>query len=390
MRFSLILRDTVSQVQKLIKNELNVLKVDKYVVSVKAGSGGAGLSRYDGVGGDGGNVYFIAKPSLAFPDIKQRLQNKMKIIAANGEAATTVKLIGQHAKHHLFDVPVGIEVVDKNSNTLIARCSKPFHRYLIARGGEGGHAKMGYKGEKGESIDVELHLKLRPNVGLLGFPNAGKSTLLKALVPAKSVKIADYAFTTVNPQIAFWRNGDEEELQDPSFTLSVADLPGIIEGASMNRGKGYKFLKHLIYADVIAMVVDCQGFQLKNELDCPFRNPVESISLLNREIELYDRKLTKKPFICVLNKTDALNEKQKQEISKLASSLLTNEWINNVEEGLRPKDLIRFEHVVQLSAKSGEIEDFKKAMSLMRYRLHALSDVKEDYNEKRTAMRKYV
>lgn len=144
------------------------------------------------------------------------------------------------------------------------------------------------RGSKGDTFDVEIHLKLRPNIGLLGFPNAGKSTLLKALVPEKSVKIADYAFTTVNPQVAFFKNKEEFSVEgdfplffktiklnfkalDPSFTLSIADLPGIIEGASMNRGKGYKFLKHLEYADIVVMVVDCQGFQLKNELDCPFR-----------------------------------------------------------------------------------------------------------------------
>ena len=228
-----------------------------------------------------------------------------QIRADNGEAATKFSLIGQHAKHQYFDVPIGIEVVNRENNSLISRCSKPFRRYLIARGGQGGYAKLNYKcvlfiycsinflfrGTKGDIFDVELHLKLRPNIGLLGFPNAGKSTLLKASVPEKSVKIADYAFTTVNPQVAFYKNetnNDSFNLEgqfnffnhapliyilssDPPYTLSVADLPGIIEGASKNRGRGYQFLKHLEYADIIVMVIDSQGFQLKNELDCPFR-----------------------------------------------------------------------------------------------------------------------
>lgn len=391
MRLSLILRETISHVQKLIKDDLNILKVDKYVVNLKAGCGGSGLPRYDGVGGNGGNIFFVAKPSLAFSDIKKRLRNKMKIRAENGEPATKTALIGQHAKHQLFDVPIGIEVVNRQNNTLIARCSKPFHRYIVARGGEGGYAKLGYKGTKGETLDVELHLKLRPNIGLLGFPNAGKSTLLKALVPEKSVKIADYAFTTVNPQVAFWKNEfNDREFGEPSFTLSVADLPGIIEGASMNRGKGYKFLKHLEYADVIVMVVDCQGFQLKNELDCPFRTPLESIALLNREVELYNEKLVKKPVVCVLNKIDTLESEQLTNVSKLSSALASGKWIDDVPDNMRPKIKMRFEHVVQLSAKSGKIEEFKKSLALMRNHLHALQDVKEDPEILRKKVRRFI
>uniref|UniRef100_A0A1I7U343 OBG-type G domain-containing protein n=1 Tax=Caenorhabditis tropicalis TaxID=1561998 RepID=A0A1I7U343_9PELO len=391
MRLTHILRETVSQVQKLIKDDLKILKVDKYVLNVRAGSGGLG---YDGVGGDGGSVFFIAKPTLAFPDIKKRLKNRLKICADHGEASTKTSLIGQHAKSQYFDVPVGIEVVNKNNNTLIARCSKPFHRYLIARGGEGGCAKTGYKGVKGEHFDIEVHLKLRPNLGLLGFPNAGKSTLLQALVPQKSIKIADYAFTTIHPQIAFWKNktdemGDEKS-DEPSFTLSIADLPGIIEGASMNRGRGYTFLKHLEHADVIAMVVDCQGFQLKNELDCPFRSPLESIALLNREVELYDQKLARKPVICVLNKIDKLNDEEKKKIDKLSVSLLSDEWVSSVPKNMRPTTIMSFENVVQLSAKSGKIERFEEILTSMRSRLHAIRDVREHCREERTAVKRNI
>ncbi|KAF1761723.1 hypothetical protein GCK72_009979 [Caenorhabditis remanei] len=393
MRLSGVLRETISQVQKLIKDDLNILKVDKYIVNVKAGMGGAGLARHDGVGGNGGDVYFVAKPNLAFSDIKKRLKSKMKIRADNGEAATKISLIGQHAKHQYFDVPIGIEVVNRENNSLISRCSKPFRRYLIARGGQGGYAKLNYKGTKGDIFDVELHLKLRPNIGLLGFPNAGKSTLLKALVPEKSVKIADYAFTTVNPQVAFYKNetnSDGFNLEDPPYTLSVADLPGIIEGASKNRGRGYQFLKHLEYADIIVMVIDSQGFQLKNELDCPFRNALESVSLLNKEVELYDQKLARKPIVCVLNKVDALNEEKKKQINALALSLQSQKWIDNVSEELRPNTPMRFEHVVQLSAKSGKIKEFKKVLNIMKHHLHELKDVKEDPMESQNKRKVYI
>lgn len=131
---------------------------------------------------------------------------------------------------------------------------------------------------------MAIHLKLQPNVGLVGFPNAGKSTLLKALVPEKNIKIASYPFTTLKPQVCHVRYAPDKNLpSDPStddeeavvpekpFTLTVADLPGIIEGASRNRGRGYAFLKHLEHSNIVLMVVDVHGFQLSARLDEPFR-----------------------------------------------------------------------------------------------------------------------
>lgn len=141
-----------------------------------------------------------------------------------------------------------------------------------------------FRGEIGESMMVSIHLKLRPNVGLVGFPNAGKSTLLKALVPDKQVKIASYPFTTTKPQMChvlyspdknlpanLSTDEDEPLVAEKPFTLTVADLPGIIEGASRNRGRGYAFLKHLEYSNIILMVVDVHGFQLSANLGEPFR-----------------------------------------------------------------------------------------------------------------------
>ncbi|EPB65180.1 hypothetical protein ANCCEY_15757, partial [Ancylostoma ceylanicum] len=122
---------------------------------------------------------------MAFIDIKKELGGKSKVKAQSG---------GHSQKY--VKVPVGIEAVDMERNVLLARCSRPFQKYLIACGGSGGNARNHYKGEPGEQFDISLHLKLRPNVGLVGFPNAGKSTLMKAFVPRKSIKIAAYPFTT--------------------------------------------------------------------------------------------------------------------------------------------------------------------------------------------------
>ncbi|CAI5445442.1 unnamed protein product [Caenorhabditis angaria] len=380
-----LLKETITSVQKLIKHDLNIVTADKYIISVKAGNGGTGLARYNGCGGYGGNVYFVAKPNVAFTDIKRKLKSKMKIRADPGVSANKLGLIGAHGKHEYFEVPIGIEVVDRENNTLIARCSRPFNKYLIARGGEGGSANTGYKGLPGQALEIEVHLKLRPNIGLLGFPNAGKSTILKAFVPEKSVKIADYPFTTVNPQVAFWNSSTPSTSSTSplaeNFTVSLADLPGIIEGASRNRGRGYQFLKHLEYADIVLMVVDCQGFQLKNELDCPFRTPLESIALLNKEVENYDKKLAKKPIVLVLNKIDLLeSDESRDNIQSLQNLLKTKNWWMGLPEEFRPTIPMRFENVIQLSAKSGKIEELQKVLTGLRHHIHALTDVPENSN----------
>ena len=149
-------------------------------------------------------------------------------------------------------------------------------------------------------------MKLHPNIGLVGFPNAGKSTLLKALAPEKkNIKIAPYPFTTTKPQVLdIHYNEVTDVTEDDRFSLSCADLPGLIEGAAQNRGKGHAFLKHLEYSDMLIFVVDVHGFQLSANLTDEFRTPLETIALLNKELEAYDRKLVKKPCVLVLNKID--------------------------------------------------------------------------------------
>ncbi|CAD6186923.1 unnamed protein product [Caenorhabditis auriculariae] len=362
--------ETVCSVQKLIKNDLNIIDVDRFLVSVQAGSGGNGTARYNGVGGSGGDVYFVAKPGKAFTDIKRSLKQKMKVKATSGDASQKTALIGKPGGHVFLEVPLGVEVVDVAQNTLITRCTRAFQKYLIAKGGEGGNASNGYKGSRGEKLEVAIHLKLRPNVGLVGFPNAGKSTLLKAFIPEKSVKIAPYPFTTIKPQIGFWNAG--EETVDVSgylpgkCTLSIADMPGIIEGASKNRGRGYQFLKHLEYANVLLLVVDCTGFQLKNEVGEPKRTALESVALLNVELECYDRKLIKKPVILALNKTDLL--KSPKDLHGLIELFKSDDWAQEVPEEMRPKFPLRFEDVTGISAMNGGIESLQKSLkSLYNY-----------------------
>ncbi|EYC21652.1 hypothetical protein Y032_0019g3944 [Ancylostoma ceylanicum] len=333
---------------------------------------------YDGRGGNGGNVYLVPSTSMAFIDIKKELGGKSKVKAQSGGHSQKVRLVGDNGEHTYVKVPVGIEAVDMERNVLLARCSRPFQKYLIACGGSGGNARNHYKGEPGEQFDISLHLKLRPNVGLVGFPNAGKSTLMKAFVPRKSIKIAAYPFTTTKPQVAFWVAEKRKEDEESDFTLSIADLPGLIEGASQNRGKGYQFLKHLEYADVLLLVVDCLGFQLSNKPGEPFRSPLEVVALLNHELENYSKKLVQKPALLVLNKIDISPDKE--EPSRLAEKLRSLDWPLQLPEKLRPRFPLQFDYVIPISAKLGEIEELKRALIRTYRNLHP-SEVPQDLLE---------
>ncbi|GMR48034.1 hypothetical protein PMAYCL1PPCAC_18229, partial [Pristionchus mayeri] len=365
MLFSRRLKESVKGIRNLIKHDLNILERDKYIVKVRGGNGGIGLSRYDGCGGRGGSVLFVPCPKMAFSDIVKSVGKSMTVVAKCGEAAMKTKLVGADAYDTIIDVPLGVEVVNEENGVLIARCDKPSHRYIIAEGGEGGRRENHFRNEKGESLRVGIHIKLRPNVAFLGFPNAGKSTLMKALVPAKSVKIASYAFTTRHPQVGFWR---EENNESDPFTLSLADLPGVIEGASRNRGKGLSFLKHLQYADMIVLVVDWNGFQLKNDLNEEYRSPLECIALLNKEVEAYEEGIVRKRVIVAINKTDLCTDPQA--LHSFIKLLKSKQWLDNVHFSLRPRKSFNIEDVVAISAKSGQVENLKKILKDKSHLIH--------------------
>ncbi|CAJ0937163.1 unnamed protein product, partial [Mesorhabditis belari] len=384
MRYTNHLRNSIKHIQKIISQDQNVVNVDRYRVSIKAGNGGTGLARYNGVGGSGGNVYFVTRPDMAFtafPTAKAFKNGKMVAKAENGLPSIQTRLNGEKGNDLVLPIPLGVEIVEEERNLLLARPHRVHQRILIARGGEGGHSGNGFIPQKGEQVVVTVHLKLRPNIGLVGFPNAGKSTLLQAFLPRKSVKIAPYPFTTLKPQIGFWSPNKVTPEEEEPFTLTLADLPGLIEGASQNRGKGYQFLKHLEYCGVLLLVIDVNGFQLKNSLGEPFRNALETIALLNIELESYDKRITRKPAVVFVNKLDIA--KDIEGAHRLRDTLRETNWWKDLPKDLQPKLPLTFDGVVLASAKNGDIDELKNLLTRI-HKNSLIRDIPEDLLSKPT------
>uniref|UniRef100_A0A914BX37 OBG-type G domain-containing protein n=1 Tax=Acrobeloides nanus TaxID=290746 RepID=A0A914BX37_9BILA len=310
---------------------------------------------------------------MTFAELLKTFQHQKLVKVEPGQHSKRVLLIGKHGENKIIEVPLGCECVNEGNSILLARCNTPNRRYLVASGGRGGCAENGYVGERGETVHVSLHLKLRPNIGLVGFPNAGKSTLLKAFVPEKPVKIANYPFTTTKPQLCYVKYEDTKVIEEnfenmeknlstklEPFSLSVADLPGLIEGASQNRGCGHAFLKHMEYSEILVIVIDVFGFQLAPDHRLPYRSAIETLALLNKELEAYDLALLSKPAVVALNKIDMHGGKEKAE--ELKELLSSENWTTHVSEEMRPRVPLKLKSVVSISAKKQEIGNLKKIL----------------------------
>ncbi|XP_035705982.1 GTP-binding protein 10 homolog isoform X2 [Folsomia candida] len=240
----------------------------------------------------------------------------------------------------------GITVISENGNT-IGEINRAGEKVVIGKGGIGGCAANGFAAEKGQAHIVTLDLKLIADVGFLGFPNAGKSTLLQALSKARP-KIASYPFTTINPNIGIVEFNDFRR-------ISLADLPGLIEGAHANQGMGHKFLKHVERTKLLLFVVDLHGFQISPQH--PHRSALETIVLLNKELELYQADLTEKSAILALNKMDLPNSYPIiQNVRKtLTDDKLYSAYINTLPPEFRPSFPMKFEHILSISAQKDQI-----------------------------------
>ena len=286
--------------------------VDEAIIEVHAGNGGDGVASFrrekyvprggpdGGDGGRGGSVHAIADRNLnTLVDFRFARIHR----AGHGERGMGSDCYGAAGRDLELRVPVGTLVFDEESGAPIADLAHDGERALLARGGRGGLGNLHFKsstnraprqctpGEPGESRRLRLELRVLADVGLLGMPNAGKSTFIRAVSAARP-KVADYPFTTLHPNLGVVRAGADE-----SFV--IADIPGLIEGAAEGAGLGHQFLRHLKRTGLLLHMVDAAD---------PALDPVQSIRVLERELRRYDADLANKPRWLVLNKIDALPE----------------------------------------------------------------------------------
>ncbi|KRY59970.1 GTP-binding protein 10 [Trichinella britovi] len=332
---------------------------DHLRIYVRGGSGGKGLEKYGAIGGDGGDVYLEVNESATLHALAKSNPSK-RFIAGKGSDSGKFRIFGEKGQDLVISVPKGISVT-ADDGKLLGNLDHHGDRMLVAIGGEGGSSKSSYGGLKGEPHIIRLDLKLIADIGLLGFPNAGKSTLLKTLSRAKP-RIANYPFTTVRPQLGMMEYEDGRQ-------ISVADLPGLIEGAYMNVGMGHKFLKHVERTYLLLFVIDIRGFQLNAA--SPFRSALENYLLLNKEIELYNPQLVDKPSVICLNKMDVKGADERS-----AKFLFDLEHIAEVKkqlpEEIIPKNISKPIEIVKISAKLQQNTDILK--SVLRSAIDEIDD----------------
>ncbi len=296
------------------------LFVDKVKITVKSGDGGDGMNSFKsykgkpacgpdgGDGGDGGNVYIQADSNvndlLAFRFVS-------KYFAGDGERGGSNKCFGKGGDDVVIKVPQGTVVRDLETGAIIADMFADGEKKLIAEGGRGGKGNVRFttsrrhapnfaqKGEKTEPHVIVLELKVIADVGIIGFPNVGKSTLLSKISAAKP-KIANYHFTTLSPNLGVVKYYDD------SFV--AADIPGLIEGAADGAGLGHDFLKHIERTRMLVHVVDVSGSE--------GRDPVEDFKKINSELKEYSKKLAALPQIIALNKCDVYGAEENIKIFK--------------------------------------------------------------------------
>ena len=282
--------------------------IDEAIAELSAGNGGDGClafrrekyvamgGPFGGNGGKGSDIIFKVDPGLnTLIDFKYK-----KIIKGHkGENGLGKGMHGKNAEDIIIFVPPGTVVTDYDTNLVIADLTKDGEECVIAKGGRGGRGNMAFatqsnpaphyaeNGELGEKVKVKIELKLMADVGLVGMPSVGKSTFISK-ISASRPKIADYPFTTLKPNLGVVKTSDNR-----SFV--VADLPGLIEGASLGHGLGDKFLKHTQRTRIIAHIIDMSGYT---------NDPYKDYVTINKELENFDKSLIKKPQIIIANKMD--------------------------------------------------------------------------------------
>lgn len=291
--------------------------LDRVKITIKAGNGGDGSTSFlrnamtakggpdGGEGGKGGDIVFRASQSM---NTLYEFRFHKKFVAGDGENGSKKLQAGANGKNVVINVPCGTVIIDSESGKIIADLFEDGKEFLALKGGKGGHGNAYYKssikqaphysqtGEKTKQREVILELKTIADVGLVGFPNAGKSTLLSCISNANP-KIANYPFTTLYPNLGVC------EVKGQTFV--VADIPGLIEGASQGQGLGHYFLKHVERVRLILHLVDIS--------QSDGRDFIEDYNIINSELKNYSDDLATTPQLVVLSKIDLLDEKTLQE-----------------------------------------------------------------------------
>ena len=290
--------------------------VDRAKIYIKSGKGGDGAVTFrrdpfvpeggpdGGDGGKGGDVIFQADEDLR---TVMDFRYKRKYEAEAGQNGMKRNRFGKYGEDLVIKVPVGTMVIDEETGMLMCDLTENGQKFVAAKGGKGGKGNVHYKSSTRQAPNfaeaggfavernVILELKLIADVGLVGFPNVGKSTLLSVSTSAKP-KIANYHFTTIEPNLGIVKLGDT--------SFCMADIAGIIEGASQGLGLGFKFLKHIERTKVLIHVVDVSGSE--------GRNPIEDFDKIMDELKSYDERLLRKPMVVAANKIDIIDEDDPQ------------------------------------------------------------------------------
>ena len=316
--------------------------IDEAYLEVRAGDGGSGASSFrrekyipfggpdGGDGGKGGDIFFkVNQNSNTLIDF----QNRKVFEAKNGQRGSGKNKSGSAGENLIISVPKGTVIYDNLTNEELIDCTDENTDYLIVRGGEGGHGNARFKsstnraprkstpGFKGEIRSLRLELKSLADVGLVGFPNAGKSTFLNFVSSAKP-KIGSYPFTTLRPHLGTIKGAESSYV--------IADIPGLIEGASEGAGLGIKFLKHISRTGLLLIFVDL--------FPADDLNPMKQIRALKKELEAYKDNLTQKVSWIVCNKID----------------LLVEEDIKNIKIEIQEDQGISKNDIFMISAATGE------------------------------------